>query len=72
MTESNRPAWVKWVVLGCVSLFVLGLCIAAGIVALVMNSLKQSDAYKGALAKVRGDSAAVAALAFLKEGTRSG
>lgn len=62
MTESQRPAWVKWVALGCASLFVLGLAIAAGIVALVMNSLKQSDAYKGALAKVRADSAAVSAL----------
>jgi hypothetical protein len=62
MSEEKRPAWVKWVVLGCVGLIVVGLCAAAGIVALVMGSLKQSDAYKEALDKVRGDGAAVEAL----------
>ena len=62
MTESQRPAWVKWIVLGCVGLIVVGLCVAAGIVALVMGSLKQSDAYKTALEKVHGSAAAVEAL----------
>lgn len=62
MTESQRPAWVKWIVLGCVGLIVVGLCVAAGIVALVMGSLKQSDAYKTALEKVQASPAAVEAL----------
>lgn len=62
MTESQRPAWVKWIVLGCVGLIVVGLCVAAGIVALVMGSLKQSDAYKSALEKVQASPAAVEAL----------
>lgn len=62
MAESQRPAWVKWIVLGCVGLIVVGLSVAAGVVALVMGSLKQSDAYKEALDKVRADAAAVEAL----------
>jgi hypothetical protein len=41
---------------------VVGLSVAAGIVALVMGSLKQSDAYKEALNRVRADAAAVEAL----------
>jgi len=62
MAESKRPAWVKWVVLGCLGFFVVGVCIVAGIVTLVMGSLKQSDAYKDALAAVRSNPAAVEAL----------
>ena len=62
MTESKGKPWVKWVVLGCVGLIVVGLCVAAGIFALVMGSLKQSDAYKDALTAVRSNPAAVEAL----------
>jgi len=62
MTESNRPAWVKWVVLGCVGMILVALCIAASVIALVMGSLKESDAFKGGLAAVRENRAAVAAL----------
>ncbi len=62
MTEAKRPAWVKWIVLGCVGLIVIVALVVWGFVALVMGSLKQSDAYKEALAKVRAESAAVEAL----------
>ena len=62
MTESNRPAWVKWIGLGCLGLFLaVGLAVWA-FVSLIMGSLKQSDAYKEALNKVRADAAAVEAL----------
>ena len=62
MTEENRPAWVKWIGVGCLGLFlVVGLAIWA-FVSLIMGSLKQSDAYKEALNKVRADAAAVEAL----------
>ena len=62
MTEEKRPAWVKWVVLGCVGLIVIVALAIWGFVALIMGSLKQSDAYKEALAAVRADAAAVEAL----------
>jgi hypothetical protein len=62
MTEEKRPAWVKWVVLGCVGLIVVAALAVWGFVALIMGSLKQSDAYEGALEKVLASPAAVAAL----------
>lgn len=62
MTEAKRPAWVKWVVLGCGGLVVVVALVVWGFVALIMGSLKQSDAYKEALAALRADSAAVEAL----------
>ena len=62
MTESNRPAWVKWVGLGCVGLFVVVGLAVWGFVNLIMGSLKQSDAYKEALSKVQSSPAAIAAL----------
>ena len=62
MAEEKRPAWVKWVVLGCVGLIAIVALAVWGFVALIMGSLKQSDAYKEALAAVRADSAAVEAL----------
>ena len=62
MTESKRPAWVKWVALGCVGLFVVVVLVLWAFVNLIMGSLKQSDAYKEALAKVQSSPAAIAAL----------
>ena len=62
MTQEKRPAWVKWIVLGCAGLVVMVALAVWGFVALIMGSLKQSDAYKEALAAVRADSAAVEAL----------
>jgi hypothetical protein len=68
MTQGKRPAWVKWVVLGCLGMIIVAFCLAAGVVAIVMGGLKQSDAYKGGLAAVRENRAAVEALGEPIEG----
>ena len=62
MTDSTRPAWVRWVALGCVGLFVFVGLVVWAFVNLILGSLKQSGAYTDALAKVRADPAAIAAL----------
>ena len=62
MAEPKAKPWIKWVVLGCSGLILLVVLGVAGVVSLVMGSLKQSDAYKEALAAVRSNPAAVEAL----------
>jgi hypothetical protein len=53
---------VKWLVLGCSGLVVVGVLGAVGFVSLVMGGVKRSGAYQEAMERVRAHPAAVAAL----------
>ncbi len=57
-----KKSWVKWVVLGCSGLIVLGVLAAAVLVSLVMGGVKKSGAYQEAMSKVRASRPAIAAL----------
>lgn len=62
MPDSAKKPWVKWVVLGCGGLLVVGVLGAGAMVTLVMGSVKRSGAYQDAVMRVQASPAATAAL----------
>ena len=66
--SAKRTPWVRWVVLGCFGMILLGVLFFVGIGGVVLKSLKSSGAYQMALAAVQDSPGAKTALGEPIEG----
>jgi len=62
MADSSSKPWLRWVVLGCSGLILVGALATWAFVSLVMGGVKKSAAFQGALDKAVAHPAVVAAL----------
>lgn len=58
----KKSGCLKWAIIGCLSLLVLGAIGIAGLVLIVFGAIKSTDAYRGARATAERDPRVIAAL----------
>ncbi len=65
----KKSGCLKWFLIGCGALIVLGVAFVAVLMFVVFGAIKKSDVYKEALAKVQNDPRVIAALGSPVEDT---